>query len=487
MKTLFRTARFLSLLGILVICAGRSARGTDWPMWRADPQRSATTSEALGETLALQWTLELAPPEPCWPWEQFRIRFDASYEPIVADGLLFVPSMVTDSVAAYEVDTGARKWQFQTGGPVRFAPLYHEGRLYVVSDDGHLYCLQAEDGGLLWKFRGGPSNHLLLGNKRLISMWPARGAPVIDDEGVVFFAAGIWPFLGTFIHALDAESGEVVWTNSGSGSDYILQPHNTPSFAGVAPQGFLTLHGDTLLVAGGRSTPAAYDRRTGAFRYFKTDTKRGFHAVLLAGDYYFNDGIMYRVSNGNNVISADPEVIDGDRFVSTDDQGRVAAWAVEPEERVTRDRRGEETTRLALARLWRLGEADEPLGRVFLKAGERLYTGSPDGWIQSIAIPEDGTDGADPEVTWRARIDGAPWSMLAAGGRLFVVTEAGAIHCFGPTEPREPVVHGHPRREARDQDLHTLRLADAILGAAGAREGYCLVVGAGSGRLAEAL
>ena len=64
------------------------------------------------------------------------------------------------------------------------------------------------DGSLVWRFRGGPSDRKLLGNERLISTWPARGAPVIDD-GTIYFAAGIWPFMGIFLHALDAETGEV--------------------------------------------------------------------------------------------------------------------------------------------------------------------------------------------------------------------------------------------------------------------------------------
>ena len=35
-------------------------------------------------------------------------------------------------------------------------------------------------------------------------------------------AASIWPFMGTFIHAIDAETGDAVWTNSGSGATYLI-------------------------------------------------------------------------------------------------------------------------------------------------------------------------------------------------------------------------------------------------------------------------
>ena len=66
---------------------------------------------------------------------------------------MFVPSMVTDSVTALDTATGGERWRFFAGGPVRFAPVAWEGRVYFVSDDGHLYCLDADDGSLRWKFR----------------------------------------------------------------------------------------------------------------------------------------------------------------------------------------------------------------------------------------------------------------------------------------------------------------------------------------------
>jgi outer membrane protein assembly factor BamB len=46
----------------------------------------------------------------------------------------------------------------------------------------------------------------------LISVWPVRGGPVIAD-GRVYFAAGVWPFEGVFVIALDISSGELIWRN----------------------------------------------------------------------------------------------------------------------------------------------------------------------------------------------------------------------------------------------------------------------------------
>ena len=142
---------------------------------------------------------------------------------------------------------------------MRFPPAVEAGRLLFVSDDGHLYCLDALTGALIWKLRGGPSERKVLGNHRLVSTWPARGGVVVD-QGLAYFAASIWPFMGTFIYAVDIESGAFRWRNDSTGALWLNQPHRNPAFAGIAPQGALCLSGDALLVPGGRSVPACFDR-----------------------------------------------------------------------------------------------------------------------------------------------------------------------------------------------------------------------------------
>src|SRR5262245_7742490 len=179
-------------------CWSPAALAADWPTWRYDARRTASSPQSLAKELQVQWVRELGPLKPAWP-DQPKMQFDAAYEPIVAGKMLYVGSPREDSVVAFDTVSGAEKWRFFTDGPVRFAPLFWDGRLYVVCDDGHLYCLDAAKGTLHWKFRGGPTERRILGNERLISTWPARGAPVIADD-TVYFAAGVWPFMGIFMH-----------------------------------------------------------------------------------------------------------------------------------------------------------------------------------------------------------------------------------------------------------------------------------------------
>ena len=237
----------------------------DWPMWRNDPARSGETQEKLPETLHLQWKRMLPPLQPAY--HNTRLQFDAGYEPIVVGQLLIVASANDDTVTAYHTRTGERRWQFFTEGPVRFAPAAENGMIFFGSDDGFMYCLRAETGEVNWKFQAVPSSRKLLGNRRLISVWPVRGGTVVK-EGAVYFAAGVWPMEGVFVYCLDAETGKVRWLNDKAGTVYGSHPHAAEAFGGLTPQGYLVLDGDDLVVPCGTAFPAHFNRQTGELTSF---------------------------------------------------------------------------------------------------------------------------------------------------------------------------------------------------------------------------
>ncbi|HQO33687.1 MAG TPA: PQQ-binding-like beta-propeller repeat protein [bacterium] len=463
-------------IAMIVWALPYSTLAEDWPMWRYDVGHTGSSPEQLSENLRLQWVLELPTPVPCWPYpSQYKVQFDHTYEPIVMDGLLFVPSMIRDCMTAYDAETGEERWRFYTDGPVRFAPVGSKGKIYFVSDDGCLYCLDAVHGSLEWKCPGGPSNYKVLGNERLISMWPARGGPVIAD-GIVYFAASIWPFMGTFIHALDAETGTVKWTNSGSGPDFMLQPHTSPAFAGVSPQGILGLTEDKLFIPGGRNRPAAYNRATGEFLYQHADTKLGGCEVYLSKEWFFNDGQIYQISDGTQVGSSVASILTEELMIGMDESGILHAWSWEPVWKEFTDRRGTPQKRMEFVQQWK---AKTPFKKLMIRAGNHLYCGSP-GLIAAIRIPES-RGSMNASIAWQAEMEGNPWSAVVADGKLFVITEEGRIYCFGERETEEKV-HSLPKptgssgkeKSAAAQILETT-------------EGYCLVLGAGTGDRIEDL
>ena len=178
----------VALVGVIAgTMVQASVVAADWPMWRYDAARGASTPHALPDSLELLWVRELPPARTAWPKTQDKLQFDAVPQPVVMGKRVFVPSTVNDSVSAYDSESGEIQWRFFADGPVRFAPVGYDDRVYFVSDDGHLYCVSAGDGKLQWKVNGGPANRKVLGNHRLVSTWPARGGPVVH-EGRISFA-----------------------------------------------------------------------------------------------------------------------------------------------------------------------------------------------------------------------------------------------------------------------------------------------------------
>ena len=298
----FRAGLAGALLALFLIPLAGLGEDSDWPMWGYDAARSGMTPMKIPADLHLQWTRQLPAPQPAWPAQRDdrdKLEFDLSYSPVVLGDKIFVPSMNSDRLTAYRIADGSEVWRHYADGPVRLAPAAAEGKVYFVSDDGHLYCVDADSGERLWRFRAAPIDRLVLGNRRLVSMWAARGGPVIKD-GTVYFAAGVWPFMGTFVFALDAETGDVVWKNTGDATNWQAQPHGGSfSFAGIAPQGYLAATKDRLVVSGGRSPAALLDRQTGELLAMDIVGKSvGGYRVRADDEFYYQHGSRFRLDDG---------------------------------------------------------------------------------------------------------------------------------------------------------------------------------------------
>ncbi len=590
----------IALTAALFLAAAASA--ADWPQWRCDAARTAATTEQLPGQLRLLWVRELPPPQPVQPRDT-RLCFDLTYQPVAAEGLVFVPSMVEDSVTAYDAATGAMRWRFVAGGPVRFAPCYWRGRLYFTSDDGHLYCLNARSGRLVWRRRvadqrlRGP---LMIGDERLVSRWPCRTGPVLAD-GVIYCTAGLFPFETVCVAAFDARDGRVIWRNEKcSLVKNALFDHGLRDDTGIAPQGYLAVLGDRLVVACGRGLPAFFDRATGKMDPYSTGwggrvgLSKGSWWVCGTGKLWFHSGEVFGLTaDAADFAGPKPQFgkMTPEEFATTarvpveqvkkwlkdglltavQENGKTyvdatmprgctylsywthaprpnEAWVLRNRPRLTIDPadqgelgffrepvvdgtvayysvpvkatrgRGQyetlppggwrEVVAIDLTHAqWRITlhgrvDARKPLIpwrtlefrqlwslpvnlRVQIKAGRRLF-GSRPGLVAAIDLP----DGNQPaRVTWQAQLDGTPEAMLAADGRLVVVTREGRMYCFGsgraaarataPRQWRRPA----PRPVGDDW----LARAAQLIEAARARKGFCLALGYGSGRLVRAL
>ncbi|HEX7901291.1 MAG TPA: PQQ-binding-like beta-propeller repeat protein [Planctomycetota bacterium] len=441
----------------------------DWPTWRHDVQRSGVSPAPLPAELKLHWVRELPPLQPAWG-DQPRALFDAVHEPIVAGRRLFLASPVHDRLTAYDTRTGAELWRFHADGPIRFAPAVKHGAVYVVSDDGHLSCVDAETGAPRWRFRAGPSDRRVLGHERLISTWPARGAPVLVGD-TVYFAAGIWPFMGIFLYALDAHTGKVQWVNDGDGPMYVLQPHNTEAFAGVAPQGYLAAAGDVLLVPGGRSVAAGYDRHTGKLLHYRLaeNARRGGFDLRVSGNFYFNGGFCFDVGTGvylGEFGRHGADVADGWLY-SGKKSGLMRCSIPNVRMGQYKDKQNKVYMRSYFEPVPKEDVAIDGVVEDLITAGSRAYV----AFKGRVAVLEAYREVAALEV------EGTPGRLIAADDRLYVSTLEGRLYCFGPGAA-EPATHELKPPAARAPDSWTER-AKAVLDATGVREGYAIAYGAG--------
>ncbi|TWU25393.1 Alcohol dehydrogenase [cytochrome c] precursor [Novipirellula galeiformis] len=391
-------------------------------MWRNDAQRSAATTNTVADSLSPLWQREFAQRVPAWddPLNLDLMTYDRIFEPIVVDGRMFVGFNDQDKLQALDADTGRELWSFVTEAPVRLPPVGWQNKVYFCSDDGFLYCVNAEDGSLEWKFSGAPNAQHVIGNRRLTSAWPARGGPVVRDNRV-YFAASIWPFMGTFIYALDAESGEIQWLNDSTGAQYIKQPHSAPSFAGVAPQGALVATQDELIVPGGRSVPAVLDRATGELRYFELNAggKGSGGSFVAAADNFFYVHTRGKGTRAFNVTTGkktafmpnEPVLTPGTIYSAemVDDQPMVRAYGTDEK------------------LIWEI--AADGRGDLILAGDKLIAAGS--GHITAIRLP---SQNKPAEIVFELPCEAQVERLLVASEKLFAVTLDGKLLAFGDSK-----------------------------------------------------
>lgn len=529
---------------VIFSVVGPRALAEDWPMFRADAARSGYSADPLPERLVLRWRHACtAGPSPAWP-SSGRITFDFAYQPIVVDGAVLYGTSSNDQVVALDALSGKPRWSFFAGGPIRFAPAAWRDRVFAASDDGHLYALSLADGRLLWKHRGGPNGRMCLGNGRMISRWPARGGPVVVDD-VVYFAAGIWPSDGVYLHALNAESGKVLWTNDSAGGLYMPQPHGGANAeSGVTPQGYLLADAERLFVPTGRAVPAAFGRSDGRFEHYllQQNGSMGGCRAIAAERFLINGGCFLEKETGKlaaragrGVFSASPQGVL--RF--TGHTLLAYRWADLEEP----DRKGNTVEYRGLERLAEVALADESLQErqaedvmEKLPALADLYrtrirfkdvfdnvpkqTGLERTLSQSrpdvVALGGDVTpflattyereheliqagdeavcggpgvvrvvDLTEGRVRWSHQVEGSALGLAAADGQLIVSTTDGSIYCFGtPVERPAVATTAAAPLETTAPEIDYAKAADEILRRSGLSHGICIDLGCDMGLLA---
>jgi len=533
---------FIAPLVISVLATGSLLAG-EWPMFRADAARTGYSSDPLPEDLELLWTYRnQTAPAPAWP-DSSRITFDFAYQPIIVGDTVIFGSSSEDKVVALDSGSGKPRWTFFAGGPVRFAPAAWRDRLFVASDDGYLYAIKIDDGTLLWKHRGGPNERMCMGNERMISRWPARGGPVVIDDRV-YYAAGIWPSDGVFLHALDARTGQVLWTNDSTGRMYMPQPHNGANArSGVVPQGYLLATEERLFVPTGRAVPAAFRRSDGKFEYYRLQQNGSIGGaralvtdrfVINAGCFLARDtgGLAARAGRGvfsvlpDGILRSTGETLLAYRWADLerlDRKGKLVRYrgldeyrqvALEKESAEIKQARKIVEKLPALASVYRaeirFREIDENVPR---QTGlERMVSQSrPDiealgGEVgpflattyerryEVIGTAREAVCGGrgivrvvnldDGRIRWSHDVEGNALGLATANSKLIVSTSKGVIYCFGTSLRSNPKRLKEASAAVRASDIVYSKASGEILNQSDITKGICVDLGCGTGELA---
>jgi outer membrane protein assembly factor BamB len=521
-------------------------RAADWPAYRHDNARSGCTSESLVTPLVQDWVYEsIHPPRPAWPApasrprEGFvlrnRVDFDDAFGVVAVGDLVYFGSSADHKVYALDAATGQQRWSFFTGGPVRLAPTVWQDKVFLGSDDGFVYCLKADNGELVWKIRGGPTDEKLLGNGKMISRWPIRTGVLIDEEAA-YFAAGIFPHENVYLYAVRAQDGTLIWKNDTISEQDAYQND-------LSPQGYLLAAGPHLFVPSGRSLPAAFSKTSGQMAFHRKYGWRDEQAggviggtyALLADDQIYTGTEYHLLALDQRTGRTGFAWFPGRRLTV---EGNMAYLATESEilamdrlkyAEASRRRNSLEfkikTLRTELARA--TGDRRKQLQDQLRNVEKELSDHRRDNITPAVRwqVPSQcdaelivcgnlvvagGQDKVDAfgrdsgEVVWTAKVQGKARGLAVANGRLYVSTDTGQIYCFAAENtannkaqaamltnppPRllvEDKSGGNPYPKDELTEVYEAA-AEAILMETAVTKGYCLVVGAERGRLAYEL
>jgi len=503
--------------------------GKDWPTYRYDGKRTAFSTEAMSSAVFPQWTfVPRHAPKTAWPLpgeETPRMHSDRALHVVVAGQTAYFGHSVDDNVYALDTRSGKTRWTFRAEGPVRFAPVFDSGKIYFGSDDGYVYCLNASDGILVWRYRPGPANERIIGNGRMISLWPIRTGLLVENE-IVYLAAGVFPYEGLYIAAVNAKTGKEIWMNDTVG-DQAWGSVN----GGRAPHGYLVTTKDTLYVPAGRDMPAAFDKATGKFKKFLSPGgKMGGSWALVDGEKLVagvnNQGIpakiLYDESGGRRgdifaaypgldmVLAKDVAYIATENGVYAIDREKYRQAAVEvakiKKARAT-EAKGLEGLRKREAMLKMANKVDE-LAKVqsglkkhtttlaamavrerklndarvkwFLPrlnvtklalGGKTLFAGGR-GFVLAIE-KETGRLGTMQAVT------GQILGLAIGDGRVFASSSEGPIYCLGGEKVAARVVRQENKQPTVATDARLQAKALELVKRAGVRRGWALVADAG--------
>ncbi len=190
------------------------SQADDWPQWRGTQRDGVWRETGIVEELPdgqipITWSVEIG----------------TGYSgPTVADGRVYVMDRQVDDrqlerVLCFDAETGKLQWSHSyearytigyTAGP-RASVTVEQGMAYAVGAMGHLHCLDAATGQVVWAID--------LAEKYDIEMpiWGIAGSPLLYNNLVIQQVGGAD---GAGIVAFDRKTGDEVWRSLNEAASY---------------------------------------------------------------------------------------------------------------------------------------------------------------------------------------------------------------------------------------------------------------------------
>jgi outer membrane protein assembly factor BamB len=179
------------VLGVATMFLPGALRADDWPQWRG-PNRDGRSQETGWSS---QWPAE--GPKRLW-----EAKVGVGYSSFsVSHGRLYTMGNIqeTDQVYCFDTATGTR-----------CTPTVDDTRVYTVSRQGQLFCLDAETGKQIW------SKDYKTDFAGAIPTWGFSGSPLIEGDWVLVETGG----KDASVTALNKLNGQLVWKNGDEPAGY---------------------------------------------------------------------------------------------------------------------------------------------------------------------------------------------------------------------------------------------------------------------------
>jgi outer membrane protein assembly factor BamB len=420
---------------------------SDWPSYRHDAWRSGSSSAIVPDRLKIQWSRKLGSRPQGLVADDWRddpyVRGPVT-APVIAGGKVYVARPDAHELVVLDQSSGAECWRFTADGRIDTPPTIHNGLCLFGTSCGFVYCLRADDGGLVWRFRAAPTDQRIVAYGQVESPWPVPGSVLVVDD-VAYVAAGRHSLAdgGIRIFALRPATGEVIWTQRLT----TVPQTNFYDSSGLEFDNFDLLHREDRYVTLSRWL---FDRQTGqmtckpksGFAHLVTggagvvvprgfwsyaprneseqNRERPFVRPLLA----FRDNRIYGLSEDRKTLFRRDFDLQG---VKDFDEEWFKGWTVYADARKGGDLW--RTQRLARAAQWTVkafpGKSTESRGGAVVLAANAVLLASQQGGL-ALLSPEDGSA--------ISQLDILPvvWDGLAVAGKsVFVSTQDGQILCLG--------------------------------------------------------